>query len=46
MSDGIFTHLNPGTSDYSRVIGARLRLHPEEFPEQDLLGLNSHECLA
>jgi hypothetical protein len=28
---GIFTHLNVGSSDYSRVIGARLRLHTEKL---------------
>jgi hypothetical protein len=39
LAGGVFTHLNPGASDYSRVISAWLRLHTEEFPEQDPVGL-------
>jgi hypothetical protein len=42
----VFSHLNTSPSDYSRVVGAWLRLHSEEFPEQDLMGFDSHECLA
>jgi hypothetical protein len=30
---GVFTHLDAGTSDYSRVVGAGLRLQPEELAE-------------
>jgi hypothetical protein len=33
LVSSIFSHLNTSTSDYSRVIGARLRLHPEELSE-------------
>jgi hypothetical protein len=46
LVDRVFSHLNASPSDYSRVIGAWLRLHTEELPEQDLVGLDSHECLA
>jgi hypothetical protein len=43
---GVFTHLDAGTSDYSRVVGARLRLQPEELAEQNLVGLDTHKRLA
>jgi hypothetical protein len=35
----IFSHLDASPSDYSWVVGAWLRLHSEELPEQDLWGL-------
>jgi hypothetical protein len=37
---GILPHLDFCSTDYSRVAGARLRLHPEELPEQDPVGLD------
>jgi hypothetical protein len=40
---GIFTHLNTGSSDYSRVIGARLRLYTEKLSKQDPMGFDPHE---
>jgi hypothetical protein len=40
---GIFTHLDSGSSDYSRVIGARLRLQAQEFLKQDPVGLDLQE---
>jgi hypothetical protein len=43
---GIFTHLNAGSPDYSRVVGAWLRLHTEEFSEQNLMGFDPHEGLT
>jgi hypothetical protein len=43
---GIFTHLNASSSDYSRVVGARLRLHTEKLPEQDPVGFDPHERFA
>jgi hypothetical protein len=39
-------HLHPDTSYYSGVVRARLWLQPEELPEQDLVGLDPHKCLA
>jgi hypothetical protein len=42
----IISHLNASPSDYSWVFGTQLRLHTEEFSEQDLVGLDPHECLA
>jgi hypothetical protein len=39
----IFTHLNVGSSDYSPVVGARLRLHTKKLPEQDPVGFDPHE---
>jgi hypothetical protein len=42
----IFTHLNTSPSYYSRVVGTRLWLHPEELPEQNPVGLDSHKCLT
>jgi hypothetical protein len=41
----VFSHLDASPSDYSRVVGAWLRLHTEELPEQDPVGLDSYECL-
>jgi hypothetical protein len=43
---GIFTYLNASSSDYSRVIGARLRLQTEKLPEQDPVGFDPHEDFA
>jgi hypothetical protein len=40
---GVLPHLDPCSTDYSRVVGARLRLHPEELPEQDPVGLDPQE---
>jgi hypothetical protein len=40
---GVLTHLNASSSDYSRVVGARLRRHTEEFPEQYPVGFDPHE---
>jgi hypothetical protein len=42
----VFSHLNASPSDYSRVVGAWLRLQIEELPEQDPVGLDSHECFV
>jgi hypothetical protein len=42
----VFSHLDASLSDYSWVVGAGLRLHTEEFPEQDPVGLDPHERLA
>jgi hypothetical protein len=42
----ILPHLDPCPPDYSWVAGARLRLHPEELPEQDPVGLDPQERLA
>jgi hypothetical protein len=46
LADGVFTLLNPDASDYSRIICAWLRLHPEELPEQNPVGLDPHKGLA
>jgi hypothetical protein len=43
---GVFTHLNAGSSNYLWVVGARLRLHAEEFPEQYPVGFDPHEVFA
>jgi hypothetical protein len=43
---GVLPHLDPRSTDYSRVAGARLRLHPEELPEQDPVGLDPQECFT
>jgi hypothetical protein len=37
---GVLPRLDPRYSDYSRVAGAGLRLHSEELPEQDPMGLD------
>jgi hypothetical protein len=42
----ILSHLDPRSSDYPRVAGAWLRLHPEELPEQDPMGLDPQEGFA
>jgi hypothetical protein len=46
LVSGIFTHLDVGTSDYSRVVGAGLRLQPEELAEQNPVGIDTHKRLA
>jgi hypothetical protein len=43
---GILPHLDSCSSDYPRIAGAGLRLHPEELPEQDPMGLDPQEGLA
>jgi hypothetical protein len=43
---GIFTHLDSGSSDYSRVVGTRLRLQTEKLMEQDPVGFDPQEGLA
>jgi hypothetical protein len=42
----IFSHLDASPSDYSWVVGAWLRLHTEELPEQDPVGLDPHKGFA
>jgi hypothetical protein len=39
-------HLNAGSSDYSWVVGARLRLQTEELLEQNPVGFDPHESFA
>jgi hypothetical protein len=39
----VFSHLDAGSTDYSWVVSAGLRLQAEEFPEQDPVGLDPHE---
>jgi hypothetical protein len=39
LPGGVFVHLYSGASDYSRVVCTRLRLHLEELPEQDPVGV-------
>jgi hypothetical protein len=43
---GVLPHLDPRSSDYTRVAGAGLRLHPEELPEQDPKGLDPQKSFA
>jgi hypothetical protein len=43
---GVFTHLDVGTSDYSWIVGTRLRLQPKKLAEQNPVGLNTHECFT
>jgi hypothetical protein len=43
---GILPHLDPCSSDYSRIAGAGLRLHPEQLPKQDPMGLDPQEGFA
>jgi hypothetical protein len=40
---GVLPHLDPCSSDYSGIVGAGLRLHSEELPEQDPMGLDPQE---
>jgi hypothetical protein len=42
----IFSHLDASSSDYSWVVGAWLRLHSEELPEHDPVGLDPHKCFT
>jgi hypothetical protein len=46
LPGGVFAHLHPSASNYSRVIRARLRLQPEELLEYDPVVLDPHEHLA
>jgi hypothetical protein len=43
---GVLPHLDSRSSDYPWVAGAWLRLHPEELPEQDPLGLDPQKSFA
>jgi hypothetical protein len=43
---GVLPHLDPRPSDYPRVAGAGLRLHPEELPEQDPMGLDPQKSFT
>jgi hypothetical protein len=40
------SHLDVGSSDYSRVVGARLGLHAEELPEEYPVGFYPQESFA
>jgi hypothetical protein len=40
----VLSHLNASSSNYSRIVGARLQLHMEELPEQDPVGLDPHKA--
>jgi hypothetical protein len=42
----VLPHLDVCSTNYSRVVGARLGLHPEELPEQDPVGLDPQECFT
>jgi hypothetical protein len=46
LVSSVFMHLDADTSDYSWVTSTWLRLQPEEFAEQDPVGLDTHKCLA
>jgi hypothetical protein len=43
---GILTHLDAGSPNYSGVVGARLGLHSEEFPEKYPVGFDPQEGFA
>jgi hypothetical protein len=43
---GVLPYLDPGSSHYSGAAGTGLRLHPEELPEQDPMGLDPQEGFA
>jgi heme A synthase len=43
---GVFSHVDADPSDYSWIVGARLRLHPEELPEEDPVRLDPKECFT
>jgi hypothetical protein len=43
---GILAHLDPGSPHYSGVVGTRLGLHSEEFPEKYPVGLDPQEGFA
>jgi hypothetical protein len=42
----VLPHLDPSSPHYSEIVGAGLGLHPEEFPEQDPMGLDPQEGFA
>jgi hypothetical protein len=42
----VLSHLDPRSTDYPRVAGAGLRLHPEELPEQNPMGLDPQKGFA
>jgi hypothetical protein len=42
---GVLVHLDAGSSGYSWVAGAWLRLQAEELPKQNPVGLDPHEGL-
>jgi hypothetical protein len=42
----VLAHLDAGSTNYSWVVGAWLRLQAKEFPEQDPVGLDPHEGLT
>jgi hypothetical protein len=46
LVSGVLTHLDVGTSDYSWIVGTRLRLQPKKLEEQNLVGLDTHERFA
>jgi hypothetical protein len=46
LLSGVLPHLDPRPSDYSRVAGAGLRLHSEELPKQDPMGLDPQKSFA
>jgi hypothetical protein len=46
LLSGVFPHLDAGSSDYSRIAGARLRLDTEELPEEDPVRLDPKKCFA
>jgi hypothetical protein len=46
LLSGVFSQLDADPSDYSWIAGAWLRLHTEEFPEEDPVRLDPKECFA
>jgi hypothetical protein len=40
---GILAHLDAGSPNYSVVVGTRLGLYSEKFPEKDLVGFDPQE---
>jgi hypothetical protein len=42
----VFSHLNACSTDYSRVVGAWLRLHSEELPKEYPVGFDPHNGFA
>jgi hypothetical protein len=46
LLSGVFSHLDADPSDYSWIAGARLRFHPEKFPEEDPVRLDPKECFT
>jgi hypothetical protein len=43
---GVISHLDPGSPHYSRIVGAGLELHSEEFSEKDPMGPDPQESFA